>query len=107
MVNERTKRKKTTKKPQPTKKPPASASDVLLVELSAPLTTADLNTPVDKPLIDFEVYLRAPDISDDYGDPTSTLSPDQMYNLPTPSSSQARDPPSSSENSPTHETHLN
>ena len=103
----RTKRKKTTKKPQPTKKHPASASEVLPDDLSAPLITADLNTPVDKPLIDFEVYLSAPDISDDYGDPTPTLSPDQMYDLPTPSSSQARDPPSSSENTPTHETHLN
>ena len=103
VVNERSetstriKRKKTTKKPQPSKKPPVLPSGVLLVDLSAPLPTADVTTHVDEPLIDFEVYLSAPDISDDYGDPTPTLSPDQMYDLPTPSFSEARDPPSTSE----------
>ena len=108
VVNQRNETSNRNRRKKSTKKPPASASEILLVDLSAPpLLEADQNTPVEEPLIDFEIYLSAPDISDDFGDPTPTISPDQMYDLNTQSSSQATDHMRSSESNPTLETHLN
>ena len=71
------------------KNPPAPLPDVLLVDLSDPVplpsSTASLHV---EPLIDFDVYLHAPDISDPFGDPFPTLDPEQVP-LPTPDSQSA------------------
>ena len=81
----KTKNKKTLLK----KNPSAPLPDVLLVDLTNPLplpsSTASLHV---EPLIDFDVYLHAPDISDPFGDPFPTLDPEKVP-LPTPDSQSA------------------